>query len=163
MIVEIPKNSSNKYEFDTGLGLFRLDRALYSPLHYAGDYGFIPGATAADGDPTDVLVMADEPTFTGCLIEVRPIGLLDRSDENGIDEKVLAVPRSNPRFDQIHTIDQLARHVRREIEHFFTICKELEGKRTQLRGWQGPKQARNTIADAREGFLAARKTAAESE
>ncbi len=162
MIVEIPKNSSNKYEFDTGLGLFRLDRALYSPLHYPGDYGFIPGTTAADGDPTDVLVMADDPTFTGCMIEVRPVGLLDMSDENGIDEKILAVPRSNPRFDQIHTIDQLAPHVRREIEHFFTIYKELEGKQTRLRGWQGPQQARETITRAREDFLAGREGSAKS-
>jgi inorganic pyrophosphatase len=160
MIVEIPKNSSNKYEFDTGLGLFRLDRALYSPLHYPGDYGFIPGTTAADGDPTDMLVIADDPTFTGCLIDVRPIGLLDMSDENGIDEKILGVPKSNPRFDQVHTIDQLAPHVRREIEHFFTIYKELEGKQTQLRGWRGPKEARDRIAHARECFLKSRGTGA---
>ena len=156
MVVEIPKNSSNKYEFDTTLGVFRLDRVLYSPLHYPGDYGFIPGTRAADGDPMDVMVMADEPTFTGCLIEVRPVGLLDMSDENGIDEKILAVPQSNPRFEQIHTIDQLAPHVRREIEHFFTIYKELEGKQTRLRGWHGPKEARDGITHARDCFLANR-------
>jgi inorganic pyrophosphatase len=160
MIVEIPKNSSNKYEFDTELGLFRLDRALYSPMHYPGDYGFIPGTTAADGDPMDVLVMSDDPAFTGCLIEVRPIGLLDMSDENGIDQKIIAVPEANPRFEQIHTIDQLPPHVRRELEHFFTIYKELEGKRTELRGWHGPREGRDAIAAARKTFLEERKAGA---
>jgi inorganic pyrophosphatase len=159
MIVEIPKNSSNKYEFDTTLGLFRLDRALYSPMHYPGDYGFIPGTTAEDGDPMDVLVMSDDPSFTGCLIEVRPIGLLDMTDEHGIDQKILAVPRANPRFAEIHTVDQIPPHVRREIEHFFNIYKELEGKRTELRGWRGPKEARDTIAASRQRFLAGRKPA----
>ena len=158
MIVEIPKNSSNKYEFDTELGVFRLDRALYSPMHYPGDYGFIPGTVAEDGDPMDVLVITDDPTFTGCLIEVRPIGLLDMSDENGIDQKILAVAESNPRFEQIHTIDQLPPHVRREIEHFFTIYKELEGKRTELRGWRGPREARDMIATARGHFLAGKES-----
>lgn len=163
MIVEIPKNSSNKYEFDTDLGLFRLNRVLYSPLHYPGDYGFIPGTRAEDGDPMDVITMADEPTFTGCLIDVRPIGLLDMSDENGIDKKVLAVPKSNPRFEQIHTIDQLAPHVRREIEHFFTIYKELEGKQTRLRGWHGPKEARDAIIHSRDCFLTEREGADKSQ
>jgi inorganic pyrophosphatase len=158
MIVEIPKNSRNKYEFDTALGVFRLDRVLYSPMHYPGDYGFVPGTQAADGDPIDVLVMADSPTFTGCLIEVRPIGLLDMRDEHGVDEKILAVPKSDPRFEQIYTIDQLAPHVRREIEYFFDIYKELEAdKHTQLGGWKGPKEARDTITLARERFLAARE------
>jgi inorganic pyrophosphatase len=156
MIVEIPKNSSNKYEFDTELGVFRLDRALYSPMHYPGDYGFIPGTVAEDGDPMDVLTMVDDPSFTGCLIEVRPIGLLDMSDENGTDQKIIAVPEANPRFAQIHTVDQLSPHVRRELEHFFTIYKELEGKRTQLRGWHGPKEARQAILTARHHFLAAK-------
>jgi inorganic pyrophosphatase len=159
MIVEIPKNSSNKYEFDTDLGVFRLDRALYSPMHYPGDYGFIPGTTAEDGDPMDVLVMGDDPAFTGCLIEVRPIGMLDMSDENGIDEKVVAVPKANPRFEQIHTMDQLPPHVKRELEHFFTIYKELEGKRTELRGWHGPKEARDAIHASRQRFLDTRKPA----
>ncbi|MDE3135342.1 MAG: inorganic diphosphatase [Acidobacteriota bacterium] len=157
MIVEIPKNSSNKYEFDTELGVFRLDRALYSPMHYPGDYGFIPGTVAEDGDPMDVLAMVDDPSFTGCLIDVRPIGILDMSDENGTDQKIIAVPEANPRFAQIHTVDQLPPHVRRELEHFFTIYKELEGKRTELRGWRGPKEAREVILTARDHFLVTKK------
>lgn len=107
MIVEIPKHSSNKYEYDNELGLFRLDRTLYSPMHYPGDYGFIPGTLAEDGDPVDVLISADAATFSGCMLEVRPIGVLDMADENGPDQKVLAVPHRNPRYDQVHTIDQI--------------------------------------------------------
>jgi len=98
-IIEIPKNSVNKYEYDGELGLFRLDRALYSPMHYPGDYGFIPGTLAEDDDPLDVLVLVDEPSFTGCLMEVRPVGILHMIDEKEQDQKILAVPSRNPRFD----------------------------------------------------------------
>ena len=159
MIVEIPKNSSNKYEFDTELGVFRLDRALYSPMHYPGDYGFIPGTVAEDGDPMDVLTMVDDPSFTGCLIEVRPIGLLDMSDENGTDQKIIAVPEANPRFAQIHTVDQLSPHVRRELEHSSTIKKNPKGSRPKLRGCLAPKEARKVIPPARHPSLAAKGTA----
>jgi inorganic pyrophosphatase len=153
MIVEIPKNSKNKYEYDTKLGVFRLDRTLYSPMHYPGDYGFVCGTRAEDGDPTDVLVSADEATFTGCMLEVRPVGLLEMVDEKGPDEKILAVPDRNPRYDQIHTIDQIFPHVLREIEHFFDIYKDLEGKPTEIKGWRGPKEARQRIVEARERYL----------
>jgi len=153
MIVEIPKNSSNKYEYDGKLGVFRLDRALYSPMHYPGDYGFIPGTLAEDGDPLDVLVLVDEPSFPGVLISVRPVGMLEMVDQNEPDQKILAVPNRNPRFDQIHTIDQVFPHNLREIEHFFTIYKELEGKRTEMRGWRGPREARDTIRISRTRYL----------
>lgn len=156
MIVEIPKNSSNKYEYDGALGMFRLDRALYSPMHYPGDYGFIPGTLAEDGDPLDVLVTVDEPSFTGCLIAVRPVGVLDMVDNNEADQKVLAVPNRNPRFDQIHTINQVFPHTLREIEHFFAIYKELEGKRTDMLGWRGPREARDVIRSCRKRYLEAR-------
>jgi inorganic pyrophosphatase len=152
-IVEIPKNSSNKYEYDGKLGVFRMDRALYSPMHYPGDYGFIPGTLAEDGDPLDILVMVSEPTFTGCLIMARPVGLLEMIDGDEPDQKVLAVPTRDPRFDQIHTIDQVFRHALREIEHFFSIYKELEGKKTLMRGWKGPREARETIRTARDRYL----------
>src|SRR5947209_3844617 len=91
-IIEIPKNSSNKYEYDGELGIFRLDRALYSPMHYPGDYGFVPGTLADDGDPLDILVLVDEPSFTGCLMEARPVGVLHMVDGKENDQKVLAVP-----------------------------------------------------------------------
>jgi inorganic pyrophosphatase len=153
MIVEIPKNSNNKYEYDTKLGVFRLDRTLYSPMHYPGDYGFVCGTMAEDGDPIDVIVTADEATFTGCMLEVRPVGLLEMTDEKGPDEKILAVLERNPRYDQIHTVDQIFPHVRREIEHFFDIYKSLEGKHTEISGWRSPKEARQRIIEARERYL----------
>ena len=109
MIVEIPKNSANKYEYDGKLGVFRLDRPLYSPLHYPGDYGFVPGTIADDGDPLDVLTMMSEPSFTGCLIEVRPLGVLDLVDSSERDQKILAVPKSSPRYQEIATVDQVGR------------------------------------------------------
>lgn len=154
MVVEIPKNSANKFEYDPELNIFRLDRTLYSSVHYPGDYGFVPGTLAEDGDPMDVLVLADEPTFTGCLQDVRPVGALDMSDEHGRDQKILAVPASNPRYDSIHTVDQVFPHVRREIEHFFTIYKELEhNKQTEVCGWEGPQEARRLLNCSRERYL----------
>ena len=153
MIVEIPKNSANKFEYDGNLGVFRLDRALYSPMHYPGDYGFIPGTLAEDRDPLDVLALVTEASFTGCLIEVRPVGVLYMVDKEEHDQKILAVPNNNPRYDSIHTIDQIFPHVRREIEHFFSIYKELQGTKTRMEGWGGPKEARKLIVDSRSVYL----------
>lgn len=153
MIVEIPKGSANKIEYDGKLGVFRLDRALYSPMHYPGDYGFIPGTLAEDGDPLDVLVLVNEPSFTGCLIEVRPIGMLNMVDSEESDQKIIAVPTRNPRYDQIHTMDQVFPHVRRELEHFFSIYKELEGRVATTQGWGGPREARRCILDSRQRYL----------
>ena len=152
-IIEIPKNSVNKYEYDGELGLFRLDRALYSPMHYPGDYGFVPGTMAEDGDPLDVLVLVDEPSFTGCLMEVRPVGLLNMVDERENDQKILAVPNRNPRFDSIHTIDQVFPHLRKEIEYFFSIYKELQGGQTKMDSWSGPPEARRIILKSRQAYL----------
>jgi inorganic pyrophosphatase len=152
MIVEIPRNSANKYEYDGILGVFRLDRPLYSPMHYPGDYGFIPGTLAEDGDPLDVLALVDQPSFPGCLIEVRPVGVLNMRDQDEVDQKILAVPNTSPRYQEIHTVDQVAVHVRRELEHFFAIYKELEGKRTEMSGWQGPRQAREAIVQSRRRY-----------
>jgi inorganic pyrophosphatase len=153
MIVEIPKNSVNKYEYDGETGLFRLDRVLYSPMHYPGDYGFIPGTLAGDGDPLDVLCLVQVPSFTGCLIEVRPVGILEMRDQKEEDQKVLAVPSHDPRYEEIHTIDQVFPHVRREIEHFFQIYKELQGAKTSISGWGGPKEARRAINESRASYL----------
>ena len=152
-IVEIPKNSSNKYEYDGELEIFRLDRSLYSPLHYPGDYGFIPGTLAEDGDPLDILVLVTEPSFTGCLMETRPVGVLHMVDQKEADKKVLAVPNNNPRYDSIHTLDQVFPHTLREIEHFFAIYKELQGCKTVIDGWAGPREARKVIADSRQLYL----------
>ena len=162
MIVEIPLNSSNKYEYDGKLGVFRLDRALYSPMHYPGDYGFIPGTLAEDGDPMDVLALVQAPSFPGVMIEVRPVGILNMVDQDERDQKVVAVPNRNPRYDEIHTVDQIFPHIRREIEHFFAIYKELEGKLTTMNGWGGPREARKAIVESRKKYLA-HKSASQSE
>lgn len=160
MVVEIPKNSTNKYEYDAGLNLFRLDRALYSPVHYPGDYGFIPGTLADDGDPADVVVLVEEPSFSGCLIVVRPIGMLNMIDQNQTDQKILAVPDRNPRYDDIHSLDEIYPHIRKEIEHFFTIYKELEDRKTVTLGWAGAEEARKVITQARQRYLKKKKRAA---
>jgi inorganic pyrophosphatase len=152
VIVEIPRNSTNKYEYDHELGVFRLDRALYSPMHYPGDYGFIPGTEASDGDPLDVLTLVDEPSYPGVLISVRPVGVLQMVDQGIPDQKILAVPDQNPRFDPIQGVGQVFPHTLREIEHFFTIYKELENKTTEMHGWRDREEARRLIQEARERY-----------
>ena len=157
MIVEIPKNSANKYEYDSQLGVFRLDRALYSPLHYPGDYGFLPGTLAEDGDPLDILALVDEPSYPGVLIAVRPVGMLEMVDQQEPDEKILAVANRNPRFDPVTTIAEVIPHHLREIEHFFNIYKELEGKHTEIRGWRPVSEAYDLIRASRERYLKAHR------
>jgi|SRR5579884_4148391 len=152
-VIEIPLGEVNKYEYDKKLQVFRLDRNLYSPVHYPGDYGFIPATLSTDGDPLDVLVLVDTPSFPGCLIEVRPIGLLEMLDQGVKDEKVLAVARHNPRYKEVHNYTQIYPHIMREISHFFSIYKDLEGKRTQMLGWQDASAARAAIMDSRRRFL----------
>lgn len=153
VIIEIPKNSSNKYEYDGNLEVFRLDRALYSPLHYPGDYGFIPGTLAEDGDPLDIIVLVNEPSFTGCMMEARPVGVLNMVDQHESDKKILAVPNRNPRFDSIHTTDQVFPHTLREVEYFFSIYKELQGSKAHMDGWAGPRDARRVIMESRQLYL----------
>jgi inorganic pyrophosphatase len=154
MVVEIPKGSSHKYEYSKELGAFRLDRVLYSPVHYPGDYGFIPGTFAADGDPLDALVLAEDPTFTGCVVEIRPIGVLNMVDQKQNDQKIIAVLNRDPVYEQVHTLDQIYPHLRRAVEHFFNIYKELEGRETSTLGWGDPIQARNLIVETRKAYLA---------
>ena len=153
MIVEIPKHSTNKYEYDKELGVFRLDRALYSPVHYPGDYGFVPGTLAVDGDAVDVLALVEEPSFPGCLLEVRPLGVMNMIDQDQSDQKILAVPNRNPRYDEVQSLDQIFAHVRREIEHFFTIYKELEGRVTSTFGWGTVEDAYRVILEGRKAYL----------
>src|SRR5256885_3395961 len=128
-VIEIPRGDTNKYEYDKALHVFRLDRNLYSPVHYPGDYGFIPSTLSDDGDPLDVLVLVDAPSFTGCVMTVRPIGVLTMIDQEKQDEKILAVGLNNPIFKSISEYHELYPHLLREIEHFFSIYKELEAKR----------------------------------
>ena len=135
VIVEIPKNRRSKFEVDKTTGLLKLDRYLYSSAHYPGDYGFMPQTLAEDGDPLDVLVMVNEPTFPGCLIEARPLGLFRMTDKGDNDFKVLAVPSTDPIFADYQTIDCVPPHFLREVEHFFATYKELEGGKVVPMGW----------------------------
>ena len=153
MIVEIPRDSTNKYEYDHVLGLFKVARALYSPMHYPGDYGFIPGTIAEDGEPLDVLSLVSVPSFTGCLCYVRPIAVLDMYEESGPDHKIIAVPHNDPRHEGVNSLDDIPPHRMREIEHFFEIYKELEGKRMRREGWRGVDDAIRTIEESRSRFL----------
>ncbi len=139
--VEIPRGSRNKYEVDEYTGLLRFDRLLYSAVHYPGDYGFVPRTLAEDGDPLDVLILITAPTFPGCLMEVRPLGMFEMRDEKGRDNKVLAVPVSDPFMEEYHDLDDVSPHTLREIDHFFAVYKELEGKETTTGGWHGREAA----------------------
>jgi inorganic pyrophosphatase len=154
--IEIPRGSRNKYEYDERTGRFLLDRVLYSSVHYPTDYGFIVETLAGDGDPLDVLVLVQEPTFPGCLIPARPLGGLDMHDEKGSDFKVLAVPVGDPRFDQVQTLADIGDHWLREIETFFATYKLLEPKQTEVHGWHDLEETRQTIAKCRERFRAVR-------
>ncbi|MFN0073641.1 MAG: inorganic diphosphatase [Chloroflexota bacterium] len=136
VIVEIPRGSRNKYELDKETGRIFLDRVLYSSVHYPTDYGFIPDTLADDGDPVDVLIVINEPTFPGCLVHARPIGVLDMRDEKGVDHKVLAVPVGDPRFDEVRALSHLSAHWLLEIENFFRTYKTLEDKFTEVVGWE---------------------------
>ena len=144
-IVEIPRGSRNKYEVDHKTGAIRLDRVLFSSVHYPTDYGFIPGTMAADGDPIDVLVIVEEPTFPGCRVEIRLIGVLLMRDEKGVDEKMLAVPVGDPRFDEIQDIRDLQKHWLAEIENFFNTYKVLESKYSYVEGWRGAEEAQAVL------------------
>ena len=151
-VIEIPLEGVNKYEFDKQLGVFMLDRNLYSPVHYPGDYGFIPSTLADDGDPLDVLVLVDAPSFPGCVQTVRPIGVLQMTDQGKNDEKILAVGRNNPRYKDVWNYSEIYPHILREITHFFSIYKDLEGKRTEMKGWHDASVARALIMKCHEQF-----------
>jgi inorganic pyrophosphatase len=151
-VIEIPAEGINKYEYDKTLHVFRLDRNLYSPVHYPGDYGFIPSTLSEDGDPLDVLVLVDAPSFVGCVTEVRPIGLLGMLDQGVPDEKVLAVGKNNPRYADVWNYSEIYPHMLKEITHFFAIYKDLEGKRVEVKGWHDAAFARNKVVEAVHRF-----------
>ena len=155
-VIEVPRNSSNKYEYDPELGIFKLDRVLYSSVHYPGDYGFLPGTLAEDGDPVDVIVLTNSPTYPGTVLRGRPLAFLEMSDEKGRDQKILAVPVDDPRYDNNRHISSISPHRLREIEHFFDIYKELEGKTVRVEDWHGIEETHAMITEAREAYLATR-------
>lgn len=135
VLIEIPKGSRNKYEYDFELQKMRFDRTLFSSMKYPGDYGFIPETLALDNDELDVLVLTTEPTYPMVVMAVRPIGVFYMSDEKGPDEKLLCVPVSDPIWNKLHTLSDLNPHLLKEIEHFFQVYKDLEEKKVETRGW----------------------------
>ncbi len=152
VIVEIPKGSRNKYEFDKKRNCLVFDRMLFSSVHYPSDYGYIPDTLAQDGDPLDAMVLLWEPTFPGCLIESRPLGLFKMTDEKGIDDKILCVPIKDPLWNHIHELSQVPPHLLKEIEHFFKIYKDLEMKKVRVKGWDDKKAAMKIIDQSRAAF-----------
>lgn len=150
--IEIPRGSRNKYEYDHERGIFRLDRVLYSSVHYPTDYGFLAGTLSGDGDPLDVLVIVDEPTFPGCHLRVRPIGTLTMLDEKGVDQKILAVPLDDPRFTTIRDLSDLPAHWPLEIANFFRTYKELQGVQTEVRDWFHAEAAWQIIEECQRRF-----------
>ena len=151
-IIEIPRGSRNKYELDKETGMMKLDRVLYSAVHYPGDYGFIPRTLFEDGDPLDVLVRINEPTFPGCMVEVRPIGVLKMLDKGEPDDKILAMPANDPFHNEYYDIADIPQHYLAEIEHFFHIYKDLEGKRVHILGWEKSEVAMRVITESIERY-----------
>lgn len=155
MVVEIPAGTTNKYEYDVELGIFRLDRTMYSAVYYPGDYGFAPQTIAPDGDPLDIVVLTTHPAITGALVECRPIAALEMRDEKGPDVKVIAVPTGNPRFDEYRDLASMPAHTLREFEHFFRIYKALEGSKAQKTttyGWKSRSVALGHVRAAQKAF-----------
>lgn len=150
--IEIPSGSQNKYEFDKEQGVFRLDRVLYSPMHYPTDYGYLENTLAEDGDPLDILVLTTFPTFPGCVITSRVIGVLLMSDDKGQDEKLLAVPVDDPRFNQVNSLEDVAPHILKEIEHFFQVYKDLENKETNIMGWKDAEFASGLYEECKKRY-----------
>jgi len=152
VMIEIPKGSRNKYEYDKEKRVLRFDRMLFSAVHYPSDYGFIPDTLAQDGDPLDALVLVWEPTFPGCLIEARPVGLFKMWDEKGLDEKILCVPVSDPLWNYIESLADVPPHLLKEIAHFFAIYKDLEEKKTGVEGWEDRDAAVKVIRESEHRY-----------
>ncbi len=154
-IIEIPMNSSVKYEFDKEKCLVAVDRFLYTSMSYPFNYGFIPGTLEEDGDPVDILVISREPVYPGSLIEVVPIAVLNMEDEEGLDWKIVAVPK--PKLDPLYKdwtdVDSIPEAIKNKIKHFFEHYKELEpGKWVKVKGWEGKEKALEIIKKAIERY-----------
>ncbi|HTR77839.1 MAG TPA: inorganic diphosphatase [Gemmatimonadaceae bacterium] len=153
-VIEIPAGSRNKYELDKETGQMKLDRVLYSSVHYPGEYGFVPRTLHDDGDPIDVLVLLKEQTFPGCLIDVRPLGMLRMIDRGEPDDKILCVPLHDPFYGEYFDIADLPQHVLLEVEYFFSTYKTLEGKTVQVVGWEKSEAAMRAITDSIRRYAA---------
>jgi len=145
VLIEIPKGSRNKYEYDFELHKVRFDRMLFSSMMYPADYGFIPETLALDGDPLDVLVLVTQPTFPMCVMEVKPIGVFHMTDEKGPDEKIICVPVSDPIWNKLNDLSDMNPHMVKEIEHFFQVYKDLEEKKVDVGGWGDVEEAYSIV------------------
>jgi inorganic pyrophosphatase len=150
--VEIPKGSRNKYEWDDELQALRFDRYLFTSVVYPTDYGFVPETCAGDGDPLDAMVVVTEPTFPGCVIPVKAIGILRMQDDKGQDDKVVCVPHHDPNWRVLEDLEDLGDSLRNEIEHFFSIYKQPEGKEVTIDGWYGKEEAYEEVETARARY-----------
>ena len=156
-IIEIPKGSTNKYELDKETGLLRLDRVLYSAVHYPADYGFVPQTFCDDGDPLDVLVLGQEPVYPLTIVEARAIGVMRMRDDKGIDDKIVAVSVRDPSYSDYTDQAQLPPHLLRQVKRFFEDYKVLERKQVVIEGLLGPAQALDIIRDALEMYRKLRR------
>ena len=147
-VIEIPKGGKNKYELDKTTGLLRLDRVLYTSTHYPANYGFIPRTLAEDDDPLDVLVICAEPITPMTLVQVYPIGIIRMLDGGRNDDKIIAIPFSDPNYNNIKHIDDLPRHILEEMQHFFKVYKQLENKETDIRTLYGRDEALRIIGES---------------
>lgn len=147
-VIEIPRGSRNKYEYDEEYNVFRLDRVLASPMHYPTAYGFVPSTFFSDGDPVDIMVLIEEPTFVGCVIEVRPIGVMRMIDAGKQDDKIIAVPIADQHFSHYVTLDNMKPHTREEIKYFYSHYKNLEGFETEFAGWGGIDYASEMLMES---------------
>ena len=161
VLIEIPAGSKNKYEFDKDLQAFALDRVLFSSVQYPYDYGFVPNTLADDGDPLDGMVLMDQPTFPGCVIAARPIGMLEMIDGGDRDEKILCVPDKDPRYAQVKSLEDVAPHRLEEIKEFFKTYKNLEKKVTEILGWKNVDQVMPLVEKCIEAGQLGRDSTAE--
>ena len=152
IVVEIPKGSRNKYEFDHEQHVLRLDRRLLSAMTYPADYGYVPDTLSGDGDPLDALVLLDEPTVPGCVVTVRPVGVFWMEDEAGPDAKLICFVANDPMWDHIKEIDEIPEALLSEIEHFFEVYKTLEKKKVSTKGFEGREAAWKEIKASQDRY-----------
>jgi len=150
IVVEVPKGSRNKYEFDPDIGAIVLDRFLFSSMVYPVDYGFVPNTMGADGDPLDAMVCVSEPTFPGCIIPSIPLGLFRMTDDGELDDKILCVPSHDPNWNYFKSLDELSSQLRDEISHFFSVYKQPEGKVVDVDGWYPIEAAMEVLEESRQ-------------
>ncbi|MDQ5882763.1 MAG: inorganic pyrophosphatase [Patescibacteria group bacterium] len=155
-VVEIPQGSSNKYEFDVRFETIKLDRVLHHPFNYPGEYGFLPETIEADGDHLDILVLASQPTFPGCLLQARPVGLLEMEDSGKTDSKIIGISARDYSYQGINNYTDLPFYLPKQIEIFFQNYKKLEGKETKILGWKNAQVAKDYILNLHQKYLQVR-------